>query len=65
MSLVITMNLLAIAIVGGGVAAAMWIFYKSLGDPYERPRARKTGKVQVLDARSRQPEPVLTDRPAA
>ncbi len=65
MSLAITMNLIAIAVVVGGWTAAVWAFYKKLSDPYARPETRRrSGVVQAPEA-SGQPEPVLTGRRAA
>jgi hypothetical protein len=65
MNPVITMNLIAIAVVVGGWTAAVWGFCKKLSDPYARPGTRRRpGVVQGKDASSR-PEPVLTGRRAA
>lgn len=58
------MNLIAIVVVGGGWAAAVWAFYKRLGDPYTRPETGRPGVVQDPAASSR-PEPVLTGRRTA
>jgi hypothetical protein len=64
MSLVITMNLIAIAVVAGGWTAAVWFFYRHLSDPHARPETRRPDVVQSPDAGSL-PEPVLTGSRAA
>ena len=64
MSLAITMNLIAIAVVVGGWTAAVWTFYKHLSDDHARPATRRPDVVQDPDANS-QPEPVLTGSRAA
>ncbi len=65
MSLAITMNLIAIVVVVGGWAAAVWAFYKRLGDPYARPETGSRPGVVQDPAASSRPEPVLTGRRAA
>lgn len=41
MSLAITLNLIAIVIVVGGWTAAVWAFYKKLGDPHAEAEGRR------------------------
>lgn len=79
MNLALTMNLIAIVVVPGGWAFAVWALYRHLGDPYQRPAARRQpGAAPVAaqvpaqapapapeqDGRSR-PGLVLTDHRAA
>ena len=65
MSLAITMNLIAIAVVVGGWTAAVSAFYKKLSDPYARPGTRRQPDVVQDPDASSQPEPVLTGSRAA
>jgi hypothetical protein len=58
MSLAITLNLIFIAIVVGGWSAAVWAFYKHLGDPHEEQSDPRSAAAEQLDT-SYQPERVL------
>ncbi len=64
MTTAITMNLIAIAVLVGGWAAAVWAVYSKLSDPYARTAARRPAMVADPGAPAR-PEPVLTGRRAA
>ena len=64
MSSAVIMNLIAIAVVVGGWAAAVWAVFSKLGDPYAQAGTRLPDVVREPGARSR-PEPVLTGRRAA
>jgi hypothetical protein len=67
MSLAITMNLIAVAVVVGGWAVAVRAVYKRLSDPYARTGARPRPGAAPAPApgASSRPEPVLTGRHAA
>ena len=65
MSLAITMNLIAIAVIAGGWTAAVWVFHKHLSDPCARPGTRRRLGVAQVPGTSSRPEPVLTGRRAA
>lgn len=64
MSLAITMNLIAMAVVVGGWAVAVWAVYRRLSDPYARAGNRRPDVIHDLGASS-QPKLVLARRHAA
>lgn len=61
----IIMNLAAIIVIAGGWTLAVRVFYKSLGDPYARPKTGRQLAATPLPGASRLPGTALETKRAA